>query len=288
MNLTRSAAWTRVLLACAAVAVLSGCGKLDAQFVVHETSGVNVTLFIGTQYGLSGGAQMCQQAATGLEGAKVSTEIRGSYSGCTISGRARFRDDSVSILDGARIVRDGADYRFQWQSSSLTTNASMLNEMRVSVTLPGEVTGSSGAAVVNKNTITWTNPADAMSSGGLNASSRVSWFAWTTTMLFLLPALGIGAGSAWYFRRTPKVRPSSHASAVQPDGLRAIAASPAVAPVTFCGHCGQARRATDGFCGGCGVAFREAAAVCACGQTNPVDALFCGRCGSPSQGSTTG
>ncbi|NLT29651.1 MAG: hypothetical protein GXX86_04230 [Propionibacterium sp.] len=97
------------------------------------------------------------------------------YTGCRISGTMTAEDLTDS---GMTISKSNGVWTFHHEgdsSGSMSGGESpdeMISDFRVSVTFPGEVLSHNGSSTVEGTTVTWTDPADLMTSQGLRAQGR--------------------------------------------------------------------------------------------------------------------
>ncbi len=210
----------RKLLVAATIPVLlltSSCVRMKYDFDIKSENKIKVSMDIGVAKEAASSSGETQESLCGDD---VQKETLGKfktepyeddrYLGCRIEGTG-----SAAELQTAKVAtithKDGFwEFRSAPSDPNGQLNASMISEFQMRVKFPGKVVEASGSGVIDGNTVTWTNPSEAMSSGGLYAKAKgggiLAALPWVLAVVVLL-GLAAGAGTLFFLMGRKKKAP---------------------------------------------------------------------------------
>ncbi|MDQ7994093.1 MAG: hypothetical protein AAGC63_09115 [Propionicimonas sp.] len=181
--------------------LLAGCVTIHGQF---ELGGDGTSRYDLTVVVLRASAGATQDAPVLFcndfqrifpPGVVIDTVEDGGHVSCRLSGTAPTAElgDRLERSTGAVIRHEEGSYRFIWDPRSDPSLAEGVDDFEFSVTFPGEVLEHSGSSTVSGTTVTWRDPADLFTPGGLSAAGLDRGRPWPAFLAATGLVLGLGA-----------------------------------------------------------------------------------------------
>ena len=179
-NIRRAALVVPVLL------LMTGCVKLNADIVLHTDDSIDLTMDVGIEQSAASTMGITDMCATmtesGGSGVNVSDvtmtpHTDGGYVACKIQGKGTIQD---AVGEGISITHADGVFTFKMNGTDLGTNvpssygdlSTILSDLKISVTFPGEVLTHNGNSTVSGTTVTWSDVNDFFTAEGLEATGK--------------------------------------------------------------------------------------------------------------------
>ncbi|PIE99717.1 MAG: hypothetical protein CR979_02510, partial [Propionibacterium sp.] len=113
---------------------------------------------------------LCNQDSRALAQGEVKSYDDGNFVGCKISGSAAANLIKYQNID---LDEETNEWTFQMLGTDIAEHfqADNFSEFKIMVTFPGKILSHSGSSTVNGHTVTWSDPKDLFSAGGLKATA---------------------------------------------------------------------------------------------------------------------
>ncbi|AXE37343.1 LppM family (lipo)protein [Acidipropionibacterium virtanenii] len=205
--------------------VLSACGNAEMAVTIKSADEVTIVTDFSMKSSETAGLITKDDLCDSLDDAKYYTAVttesyqRDGMIGC----RATATSTLQKLDDEGIVVRDGDKVTVKFTTSSVsspTGSTDSLDSMKLSVTFPGKVLSHTGTGVVKDSTVTWSDPSDLSSSGGISATGTLAegfgglaWWIWA--IIGVSAAAIIGAVIGVVIGRRRRARATAAAAAGQ-------------------------------------------------------------------------
>jgi len=176
----------RAALVVPALLLLSGCVRLNADITLHPDDTMDVAMDIGIQQAAASAIGITDMCASMTESAGSGTSIPNAtftphtdngYISCKIEGTVPINES----MDGLTITHADGVFTFAMKGASLESSTSqygdlgtILTDLKISVTFPGDVLTHNGKSTVSGRTVTWSDVNDFIGTEGLLATGKDS------------------------------------------------------------------------------------------------------------------